>query len=58
MPNIKKGTRGGYRQGARRPLLYGEPIVKLQIGVPQSKVDEFKEFVNEQRAKWAENLNK
>jgi hypothetical protein len=38
----KKSKRGGIREGARRPLKYGEPIKVIQIKCPESKVKEFR----------------
>jgi hypothetical protein len=43
MPKKKsKSKRGGKREGARRPLKYGEPIKVIQIKCPESKVKEFR----------------
>lgn len=47
-----KPKRGGSRKGSGRPAKYGEPTVNIQIKVPASKADEFKETVKKILDRW------
>lgn len=44
----KKTSQGGKREGAGRKLKYGEPTKKVQVRMPESKVDVIKTRINEE----------
>lgn len=47
----QKEKSGGKRDGAGRHLKYGEPMKKITIEIPESKVKEVKEFVRKMKDK-------
>jgi len=40
-----KGKRSGNRNGAGRPLKYGEPVKKVTMEFPESKIYEIKQKI-------------
>lgn len=59
MAKKAKKPQGGARPKAGRKFKYGEPTVNRMVRVPESKVEEFDEFVDTIRKEAAEeNLQK
>lgn len=40
-----KGKSGGERKGSGRPLKYGEPVKKVTMEFPESKITEIKQKI-------------
>lgn len=44
--------RGGYRENAGRPLIYGEPTKIVRFSVPISKIESIKKLVTDELKKY------
>lgn len=52
MPKKKKDPRGGTGRNQGRKLKYGEPTVKVNYRIPESKKPELDDYVSGKLTKW------